>query len=160
MKQFILFLCIATISTYGQTISRQTIASQGTSKVLSNGIFISQSVGQQSVIGNYKGDVNLNQGFQQSQWNRLLSSNPPKLISTLIYPNPFLSTIHFQFSQPVLQPIAVAIFDVTGKLVYRTTKSISNSILQLDLQNLAVGVYFVRLQSTTFQYYSKIVKQL
>lgn len=159
MKQCILFLCIATISTYGQSISRQTIASQGASTVLSNGIFISQSIGQQSVIGNYKGDVNLNQGFQQSQWNRLISSNPPKLISTLIYPNPFLSTIYFQFSEPVLQPIAVAIFDVTGKLVHATTKSALNSILQLDLQNLAVGVYFVRLQSASFQYYSQIVKQ-
>jgi len=159
MKQCILFLCIATISTYGQSISRQTIASQGASTVLSNGIFISQSIGQQSVIGNYKGNVNLNQGFQQSQWNRLLSSNPSKLISTLIYPNPFLSTIYFQFSEPVLQPIAVAIFDVTGKLVHATTKSALNSILQLDLQNLAVGIYFVRLQSASFQYYSQIVKQ-
>jgi hypothetical protein len=159
MKQFILFLYTASFSAYGQTISRQTIASQGASTVLSNGIFISQSVGQQSVIGSYKGDINLNQGFQQSQWNRLMSSNPPKLISTLIYPNPFLSSIHFQFSQPMLQPIAVTIFDVTGKLVYRTTKSILNSILQLELQNLATGVYFVRLQSATFQYYSQIVKQ-
>ena len=159
MKQCILFLCIATISTYGQSISRQTIASQGASNVLSNGIFISQSIGQQSITGNYKGDVSLNQGFQQSQWNRLISSNPPKLISTLIYPNPFLSTIYFQFSEPVLQPIAVAIFDVTGKLVHATTKSTLNSILQLDLQNLAVGVYFVRLHSASFQYYSQIVKQ-
>lgn len=159
MKQFILFLCIATISTYGQSISRQTIASQGASNVLSNGIFISQSIGQQSITGNYKGDVSLNQGFQQSQWNSLISSNPPKLISTLIYPNPFLSTIYFQFSEPVLQPIAVAIFDVAGKLVHATTKSALNSILQLDLQNLAVGVYFVRLQSASFQYYSQIVKQ-
>lgn len=159
MKQCILFLCIATISTYGQSISRQTIASQGASNVLSNGIFISQSIGQQSITGNYKGDVSLNQGFQQSQWNSLISSNPPKLISTLIYPNPFLSTIYFQFSEPVLQPIAVAIFDVAGKLVHATTKSALNSILQLDLQNLAVGVYFVRLQSASFQYYSQIVKQ-
>ena len=159
MKQFILFLCIASFSAYGQTISRQTIASQGASTVLSNGIFISQSVGQQSVIGSYNGGVSLNQGFQQSQWSRLMSSNTPKLISTLIYPNPFFSTIHFQFSQPILQPIAVTIFDVTGKLAYRTTKSISNSILQLELQNLAIGVYIVRLQSATFQYYSQIVKQ-
>jgi hypothetical protein len=59
----------------------------------------------------------------------------------------------------VLQPIAVAIFDVTGKLVHSTTKSALNSILQLDLQNLAVGIYFVRLQSASFQYYSQIVKQ-
>lgn len=159
MKQFILFLCIVSFSSYGQTISRQTIDAQGVSAVISNGVFISQSIGQQSVIGNYKGDVNLNQGFQQSQWNRLISSNPPKLISTLIYPNPFLSTIYFQFSEPVLQPIAIAIFDVTGKLVHATTESTLNSILQLDLQNLAVGVYFVRLQSASFQYYSQIVKQ-
>ena len=159
MKQFILFLCIISFSSYGQTISRQTIASQGASTVIRNGVFISQSIGQQSVTGNYKGDVSLNQGFQQSQWNRLISSNPPKLISTLIYPNPFLSTIYIQFSEPVLQPIAAAIFDVTGKLVYATTKSALNSILQLDLQNLAVGVYFVRLQSASFQYYSQIVKQ-
>ena len=97
MKQFILFLCIASFSAYGQTISRQTIASQGASTVLSNGIFISQSVGQQSVIGSYKGGVSLNQGFQQSQWSRLMSSNTQKLISNLLYPNPLFSSIHFKF---------------------------------------------------------------
>lgn len=159
MKQFILFFYITSLSSYGQMISRQTITSQGASTVIRNGVFISQSIGQQSVTGNYKGDVILNQGFQQSKSNRLISSNPTKLISTLIYPNPFLSTIYFQFSEPVLQPIAVAIFDVTGKLVHATTKSALNSILQLDLQNLAVGVYFIRLQSSRFQYYSQIVKQ-
>ena len=159
MKQFILFLCIASFSAYGQTISRQTIVSQGASTELSNGVFISQSIGQQSVIGSYKGDINLSQGFQQSQWSRLLRSNPTKLISTLVFPNPFLSTIHFQFSEPVVQPIAVAIFDVTGRLVYASTKTALLNLLNIDLQNLAVGVYFVRLQSATFQYYSQIVKQ-
>lgn len=38
---------------YGQDLHHQMISSQGTSKVFGNGIYVSQTIGKQSVIGNY-----------------------------------------------------------------------------------------------------------
>ena len=159
MKQFILFFLILSFSSFGQKISRQSISSQGISTILTNGIVFSQSVGQQSVAGHYKGEINFSQGFQQSRWKDLISTNAPTLISTITFPNPFISNINFQFSKPILKPIEINIFDVHGRLVYSITQSTLNNLLMVDLQNLVLGTYFVRLKSFNYTHYSQIIKQ-
>jgi hypothetical protein len=159
MKQFILFFLILSFSSFGQTISRQMILSQGSRDVLTNRMLFSQSIGQQSVIGNYKGAFNFSQGFQQSQWKDLISTNSPTLISTITFPNPFISSINFKFSEPILKPIEIHVFDVSGKLVYFNTQSALNNLVLIDLQNLVLGIYFVRLKSFNYIHYAQIIKQ-
>jgi hypothetical protein len=56
------------------------ISSQGKSSVLSNGIRVKQTIGQQSVSGNSKGDYIVQQGFQQNRWTKILAETQLKVI--------------------------------------------------------------------------------
>lgn len=159
MKQFKLFFLILSFNSFSQTISRQMISSQGISTTLNNGVLFSQSIGQLSVIGNYEGEFNFHQGFQQSQWKYIIKSNKHSPISIITFPNPFISIINFKFSEQNLKPIEINIFDVTGRLVYFNTKSAINNLLTFDFQNLVSGTYFVRLKSFNYIHYSQIIKQ-
>ena len=160
MKVFYLLIIFFSLNTYGQTLHRQMLSSQGTSKVLSNGMYISQTIGQQSVIGNYTIEGRTyGQGFQQSIWSKYISNNVNNLITTVTYPNPFVSSINFQFSQPIKEPISVTVFDVRGRLIHSQEKFASGNILTIYLQLLADSSYLVRLSTPNYTYYTQILKQ-
>ena len=136
------------------------LSAQGTSGVLSNGLYVSQTIGQQSVIGIYTVDgKTYGQGFQQSLWSKYISSSVNNTITTITYPNPFISSINFQFSQPIKETISVALFDVRGLLVYSENKNAIDNVLTLELPNLASSNYLVRLTSNNYTYYTQILKQ-
>lgn len=142
------------------SLHHQMLSAQGTSGVLSNGLYVGQTIGQQSVIGNYTVDSKTyGQGFQQSLWSKYISSNLNNTITTIIYPNPFISSINFQFSQPIKETITVILFDVRGRLVYSENKNAIDNILTLELPLLARGNYLVRLTSNNYTYYTQILKQ-
>ena len=66
MKQQLLLFFIG-FSLYGQQVHHQMLSSQGSSNVLPTGTLVNQTIGQQSVIGNYKvSNSIIGQGFQQS----------------------------------------------------------------------------------------------
>lgn len=136
------------------------LSAQGTSKVLPNGVFVSQTIGQQSVTGNYTSHgKTYGQGFQQSAWNKRISKNVSNLITTITYPNPFVSKINFQFSQPIKETISISIFDVRGRLVYTEDRKASKNILSVDLPNLSSNNYLVQLATPNYTYYAQILKQ-
>lgn len=159
-KTFFYILIITGIFGFGQNLHHQMLSSQGNSQTLYNGIYISQTIGQQSVIGNYTVDgKTYGQGFQQSLWSKYMSSSVNNTITTITYPNPFISSINFQFSQPIKETISVALFDVRGRLVYSENKNVLDNILTLELPNLANSNYLVRLTSNNYTYYTQILKQ-
>ena len=159
-KTFFYILIITGIVGFGQNLHHQMLSSQGNSQTLYNGIYVSQTIGQQSVIGNYTVDgKTYGQGFQQSLWSKYMSSSVNNTITTITYPNPFISSINFQFSQPIKETISVALFDVRGRLVYSENKNVLDNILTLELPNLANSNYLVRLTSNNYTYYTQILKQ-
>lgn len=160
MKKAILLLLFSCITVYSQTLHHQMLSAQGTSKVLSDGTYISQTIGQQSVIGTYTQEgVTYGQGFQQSTWSKYLNSNTNNAITTVVYPNPFVTTINFQFSQPIKETITISLFDIRGRLVYTEDKKASETILTIELPNLAASNYLVRLATPNYTFYSQILKQ-
>lgn len=151
---------VMSLSAFGQELHQQALSSIGTSKVLSNGTYICQTIGQQSVIGNYTKDgITIGQGFQQSIWSKYINSSLNNTISTVTYPNPFVSTINFQFSQPINEIISVALFDIRGRLIYSEDKKAIDNILTLELPNLASSNYLARLSTKKYTYYTQILKQ-
>lgn len=160
MRLLLLGLLLSFSSLYSQELHHQTLSSQGTSHTLSNGMYVSQTIGQQSVIGNYTSDgKTYGQGFQQSVWSKYISSNANNAISMVTYPNPFESTINFQFSQAIKEPISVSVFDVRGRLIYTEQKQALGNILTLELPQLADSNYLVKLTATNYTYYAQILKQ-
>ena len=160
MRLLLLILLAPFLSLHSQELHHQAISAQGTSNTLSNGMYVSQTIGQQSVIGNYTKDgKTYGQGFQQSLWGRYIGSNSNNSITTVVYPNPFVSTINFQFSQPIEGPISVNLFDIRGRLIFTTEKEATENILTLDLPHIADSNYLVRLSTTNYTYYAQILKK-
>ena len=160
MLKFYLPFLLLFYTTYGQKLHHQMISAQGTSKVVPNGIFVSQSIGQQTVIGNYTNDgKTYGQGFQQSIWSKYISSNAGTTIITTTYPNPFTNIIHFQFSQSIKDIITISIFDIRGRLVHSEDQKATDKIVTLELPNLASSNYLVRLTTPNYTYYTQILKQ-
>ena len=160
MKLLLLVFLFSFSTLYSQKLHHQMMSAQGTSKELSNGVYVSQTIGQQSVIGNYTKDgKTYGQGYQQSVWSKYISTNSNNAITTVTYPNPFLSTINFQFSQTIKETISVSVFDIRGRLIFNQEKQAIGNILTIDLPNLASSNYLVRLSTPNYTYYTQILKQ-
>ena len=161
MTRYIYICLLFSSISYSQDLHHQMLSSQGTSKVLPNGIYVSQTIGQQSVSGNYSSDnKTFGQGFQQSNWSRYFNQNSSQnTIVTTTFPNPFISTINFQFSTSIKDEISVSLFDVRGRLVYHENKAIAGNTLTIDIPNLASSNYLVQLSAHNYLYYTQILKQ-
>ena len=159
MKHFVWIILVLTLNSYSQNLHHQMLSSQGKSIILSNGMLVSQTIGQQSAIGNHTNGVTVGQGFQQSHWAKYVKSNTSVNISTTTYPNPFITTVNFQFSQPIKETIEIAVFDVRGRLIFQDKIRATDSVLTVELPQLASSNYLVRLTAPNYTYYSQILKQ-
>ncbi len=139
------------------------LSSQGQSIKMTNGLIVKQTVGQQSITGSSTNkDYVVMQGFQQSYWSKYIASNKIDVvqgINTIAFPNPFTETINFKFSKPITEEISIFIFDVLGRLVYEQKKKIDDDILTIDLAKFPTSEYLVRLNTNSFNYYTKIIKK-
>ena len=151
--KIILFLLV-TLSGFSQTLHHQMLSSQGTSTTV-GGLKVSQTIGQLSVIGNYRGsEVMVGQGFQQS---RLMKSVKAPVVTTT-YPNPFIDRIHFEFSSVITGPIKFSLYDVMGRLVASQEKPATDTILTITDLSLAEGQYFVKLSAKNYNYSTNLLK--
>lgn len=157
MKQ-LLFLVLS-FNTYSQHLHHQMLSAQGSSNLLTSGILIKQTIGQQSTIGNYKlPSAIIRQGFQQSLISKSLSTTFINEILTTTYPNPFVDQIHFQFSKPISGLITVTIFDLLGRLLYKEQKEASQNILTIGNLNFSQNEYLVKLSATNYNYTTQIIQ--
>ena len=71
-----------------------------------------------------------------------------------IYPNPAKENITIE-TDPNETINAIALYDVTGKLLMQTSVPSNKAIL--NIRDLSKGCYFIKVQSRSSQYRSKIV---
>lgn len=134
------------------------LSSYGSISKTNSGIIVKQTIGQQSVIGNYRTDnLIVGQGFQQSNLMKTKNS-PPISITTTTYPNPFTDKINFHFSSSIEGTFKISLFDVVGRLVYYNEKTSRDNTLTIDDLFFAEGQYFVKLTSKNFIYSTNILK--
>ena len=154
--KIILFLLV-TLSGFSQTLHHQMLSSQGTSTTV-GGLKVSQTIGQLSVIGNYRGsEVMVGQGFQQSRLMKSVKA-PVITVVTTTYPNPCIDRIHFEFSSVITGPIKFSLYDVMGRLVASQEKPATDTILTITDLSLAEGQYFVKLSAKNYNYSTNLLK--
>ena len=154
----ILLLLLVTFSGYSQRLHHQMLSSQGASSHASGGVFVRQTVGQQSAIGNFRNtSAIVGQGFLQSETMKTAVA-PVISITTITFPNPFIDSVNFQFSAPISGPIKISLFDVMGRLVYYKEKTAINNIVTLDNLSFAQGEYFAKLTAKNFTYSTNLLK--
>jgi hypothetical protein len=159
MMKYLFFLLFA-FATNAQLLHHQSMSSQGKSLITKKGLGLSQTIGQQSVAGSAFGlDYVIQQGFQQS----LLKSGKPILASpdviTRVFPNPFITTLSFEFNVEIKEEVQVNLYDALGRLV-SSSKAIplQNRITIMSLGSLSEGNYFASLSTKNFTYGAKIIK--
>lgn len=156
MRYLLIFF---TMTFHGQVLHHEMLSSQGISRKMPGGSIITQTIGQQSIIGTSSNNYVVMQGFQQSVWGRYISSNLSDGITATTYPNPFVQTVNLEFSKPIFDFINVNVFDISGHLIYEEKKKANNNILTIDLPLLPSGEYLVRLNATNFNFFTKIIKR-
>jgi hypothetical protein len=134
------------------------LSSQGGNTTTSSGVVFKYTIGQQSVAGTNKGNLITQQGFQQSNWEKIIANNNTVRVNTTAYPNPFLEIVNFQFSQPVGEQVAIMIYDILGRQVYSNTIPVTENKIIANLQELQSAEYFVKLSNNSFTYHTKIIK--
>jgi hypothetical protein len=147
-----------TVLSQAQVIHHQMTSSQGSIVQVSNKLKVQQTIGQQSVTGNYLGSTfSVGQGFQQGKISK--SKGPSALnIQIMTFPNPFTSKINFQFSASIDGLIKVSIYDITGRVVMNSEKELLNNVLSVDNLNFPDGQYIVKLSAKNFNYTTNLIK--
>lgn len=144
---------------FAQDLHHQMISSQGANKTTSSGLIVKQTVGQQTVSGNIKGEIIVQQGFQQSYWeDHIIESNTSEIIVSA-YPNPFTDVINFQFSEFPGVAIEANLFDINGRLVFRKSLMVVDNLLSINLLDLPHAEYLVLLSNEKINYFTKIIKK-
>lgn len=156
-KLIILFFCF---NVKGQILHHQMLSVQGSFALLPNKVIVYQTIGQQSISGNYiKSNLVINHGYQQSISHVQYSRSVPKdLIITKTYPNPVSEVLNFEFSSSINGIIKVMIFDMLGKVVFYQENKASGNMLTIDNIYLPEGKYLVKLTSENYNYSTKILK--
>ena len=155
LKLFLLILFVT--KTFAQK-NQEMISSMASHSKTKKGFIVKQTVGQQSVIGNYttKG-LFIFQGFQQANWSRIILENTSPEFLVSLYPNPFENILKIKHNSE--QHIKVNIFNVAGKLVYENHLNTSHSYQSIDLSELSSGIYLLSINSKLLSYYTKIFKK-
>lgn len=159
MRIFIIIVLLTVSSTfYGQQLHHQMLSSQGGSSVTSNGYSVRYTVGQQSIAGTSTTGYVIQQGFQQSNWEKIIQHNTISIVTT-VYPNPFVDSVKFSFSSSPGSTIDVLVFDILGRLVYSESTQNDSNLISLDLKKLSSAEYLVKLSSGSYIHSAKIIKQ-
>lgn len=158
MKKTVLLFFIG-LSVYSQHLHHQMISSQGASITLFNGVKVNQTVGQQSVIGNYNfSTTTVSQGFQKNLFAKSDIFVLTDKIKIIVYPNPFVDYLQIQFSKSLNGPVSITIFDLLGRLVFKDQKEVINNTINLDNLQFPENEYLLKLSGTNFNYSTQIIK--
>ena len=158
MRYFVSAFLLLSLSSYGQTISKQVIGPAGST--YENGNNKLSSTTGEVVVGamtSEDGSIQLGNGYYPSLDLSTLNTESPELqLQVKVYPNPTTETIFI--THPTEQFFEVAIMDVNGKQILQSQYQKQQP---LSLQSLASGTYFVTVttrdskQTNTY----KIIKQ-
>lgn len=153
-------ILLFTIVASSQNLHHQAFSALSKSVVTTKGIAISQTIGQQSIGGgsNASSFYFVQQGFQQSLMYRDFNTATIE-IETKMFPNPFNTSIYFQFSSQVYGEAEVFLFDDLGRKVYSEKGFIQFNRLKISpFETLPEGHYIVVLMTNNFNYRGHIIK--
>ena len=72
-------------------------------------------------------------------------SNSTKSTTFRLYPNPANDILNVQFNKNTTSEIELNIIDITGKIIHTETRAIFDSTIQMIINNLNSGIYFVQI---------------
>jgi len=152
----IIFLLTIVLSLKSQ-VKHDVLASAGDYSI-NGGVSVSWTLGE-TVIPTYQnGDVILTHGFQQQLIVATLEKNLDLQVEILIYPNPASDMLNVQFGSPTEEAMALYLIDNRGRVVKTITVEASSSEKQINMQDMAAGLYYLKLIKGKLSNVYKVVK--
>ncbi|PHR69595.1 MAG: hypothetical protein COA67_09275 [Lutibacter sp.] len=155
-------LCLVSINIIAQNLKRSTVGVSGSSIELTvndNNFYISQSVGQNSVIGTFvKDSYGIRQGFQQPPIKIEVITDVINDLNVVAYPNPVRNHITILFNDVLKTSFEVTLFDITGKLISNKNYGPSRS-KQVNMSSLSTGIYFLNVTSENKKFSVRLIKE-
>jgi hypothetical protein len=96
--------------------------------------------------------------FQLNFENTTFSNADFQLSGIEVYPNPVDEVVNIDLSQFTGEVNGLKIFNITGKKVYEKSVSSGHSILDINMGQLADGVYVLQIYTNQGQYQQKLIK--
>ncbi|MCK5702189.1 MAG: T9SS type A sorting domain-containing protein [Cyclobacteriaceae bacterium] len=148
---------------YSQSVVRSTVGTGGSSQTVTSNnksYFVSQSIGQASVIGtSTKNGYTIRQGFQQPPHTFIVGTlNELSDLKATIFPNPFQQSVYITFMDLIEDDVSVILHDISGRLILKETFAASQ-LITLTLENIAIGDYILNVISGKKHLTTSIIKQ-
>jgi len=152
----IFFLVIPAIALNAQ-VKHEVVASAGDYST-NGGVSISWTLGETVIPAYQNGDVILTNGFQQQLIVATLEKNLDLQVEIIIYPNPASDMLNVQFGSPTEEAMALYLIDNSGRVVKTITVEASSSEKQINMQDMAAGLYYLKLIKGKLSNVYKVVK--
>jgi len=144
---------------YCQLLQRQMLSSQGGTHSSSNGLIISQTIGQLSTNGtSIHNNFTIQQGFQQNFIKNFESKLIVSEISVQVFPNPFIETFTIAISSASEEAMVIRVFTLLGQLAYQGQLVPFQLQKTIPFLNYPTGSYIIQLQSKNKIISKKIIK--
>ena len=163
MKTVLILLCLlfGIFQIHAQTISKQVLGSSGQS--LSNGTYTLNFTVGEPIVGMIQNGETIHQGF----WAELFSDGTLSVSkvtnenSISVFPNPVINYLNFHFKQNEAVNYVVNLYDINGKEVLKANLQSQNQNSQLNISQLADGMYVLTIDSkeTNYNQSIKIIKK-
>ena len=98
--------------------------------------------------------------MHNTSFTDIFSITPNKTILDVtlrMFPNPATDKIYIEQDFIAGSETVVSVYDITGKLKYRETRQ-NKSKIEIDIQNLTNGIYFVDVRTNNKQNMLKLIK--
>jgi hypothetical protein len=153
---FILISILIALSATAQ-VKQEVIASAGGYNT-NGGLSISWTLGE-TIIPTFKnGNLVLTHGFQSQLIITTIEENIDVMVNLKIFPNPASEIVNIQFDAPVEGEIIVYLLDSQGKLVKKDIIESTMVEKQINMQDLAGGIYYIKLVKGKLENVYKVVK--
>lgn len=98
----------------------------------------------------------LSQGFQQPSFKTIIGTSErlPEGWSVLTYPNPASGQLYFRLDAPGISSADLSVWDVSGRLALAPRKIAANTLHQLVIGDLPIGLYLLYVQAGPGQQYT------
>ena len=100
-------------------------------------------------------------GFLTKQWFKIyitvVGTNDLQTETLKFFPNPASKQISIVLPQAPTQKMEVTIYNITGQVVIK--QAIDNQIIDIDIQNLANSLYFVKVKGENHTFTGRFIKE-
>ncbi|MBX7182441.1 MAG: T9SS type A sorting domain-containing protein [Bacteroidia bacterium] len=151
----LLFIVILTIPAF-RTMSQTVIAGSGGFSLQPN-YSVAWTLGESITASLSNSNTMLTQGFHQVSGTVVGIEQPDNDLNFRIYPNPFAEHLSIQISEANQLGYSYRISDLTGQTIVADSP-LNQTYTDINLSNLAPGVYLITISNSTNRSSYRIIK--